>query len=400
MPYYNCKVAEESGKVLYIKYFADSVDEIKQLVAKDGYLLLDISEVYTVSAIARRKFNLRDFLTFNQELYILIKSGQPLVRALEIILEKVPQKKGIYRVIESIKKDIAQGYSLSEAMEKFPEYFPLLYISNIKAGEKGGNLVDRLKEYQIFMKKTEEMRRKIVSASIYPMMVLAVILGAVIFLFTYVIPNFSKIYLEANVELPLATIILLKVTNVFKFLFPFIIVSVILFIIIYTRVKRTFKGKLLIDGLKLKIPFVSNIYKNYLVSNFARTLSAIIKGGIPLVTALKITSNVSTNSSFSERLKKATKLVEEGNSLSLALEETNLFPSIALRLIKSGEGTGSLWEMLDEVAEYYDNLVIDSLTMVTTLVEPALMIVMGLVVGVIVIAMYLPIFSLAGAVGG
>ncbi|MCX7991126.1 MAG: type II secretion system F family protein [Proteobacteria bacterium] len=400
MPYYNCKVAEESGKVQHLKYFADSIDEIKQLVAKDGYLLLDITEVYTVSTIAKRRFNLRDFLTFNQELYILIKAGQPLVRALEIILEKLPQKKGIYRVIESIRKDIAQGYSLSEAMEKFPEYFPLLYISNVKAGERGGNLVERLKEYQIFMKKTEEMRRKIVSASVYPIMVLSVIVAAVIFLFTYVIPNFSKIYLEANVDLPMATVILLKLTDIFKVVLPFLILAIILGFIFVNRIKNTFKGKLLIDDFKLKIPFISTIYKNYLVSNFARTLSAIVKGGIPLVTALKITSNVSTNASFSEKLKKATKLVEEGNSLSLSLEETDLFPSIALRLIKSGEGTGSLSEMLDEVAEYYDNLVVDALTMVTTLVEPALMIVMGFVVGIIVIAMYLPIFSLAGAVGG
>lgn len=400
MPYYNCKVANESGKVFYVKYFAESLDEIRQLVSKDGYLLLDIKEVYTISSIAKKKFNLREFLTFNQELYILIKSGQPLVKALEVILEKLPPKKGMYGVIESIKNDIAQGYSLSEAMEKFPEYFPLLYISNVKAGEKGGNLVERLREYQVFMKKAEEMRRKIISASIYPVMVLTVIIGAVIFLFTYVIPNFSKIYLEANVELPLATIILLKITNTFKILLPFITGALIILFFIYSRIKKTFKGKLFIDDFKLKIPFVSIVYKNYLISNFARTLSAIIKGGIPLVTALKITSNVSTNASFAEKLKKATRLVEEGNSLSIALEETKIFPSIALRLIKSGEGTGSLSEMLDEVAEYYDNLVVDSLTTITTLIEPALMIVMGFLVGVIVIAMYLPIFSLAGAVGG
>lgn len=400
MPYYNCKVADESGKVFHIKYFADSLEEIKYLVSKDGYLLLDITEVYTVSTISKRRFNIRDFLTFNQELYILLKAGQPLVKALEIIIEKVPQKKSFYRVLESIKRDIAQGYSLSEAMEKFPEYFPLLYISNVKAGEKGGNLVERLKEYQVFMKKTEEMRRKIVSASVYPIMVLCIIVAAVIFLFTYVIPNFSKIYLESNVELPLATIILLKVTNIFKVILPFLVLALVLLIVVISRVKSTFKGRLFLDDLKLKTPFVSNIYRNYLVSNFARTLSAIIKGGIPLVSALKITANVGTNTSFSEKIKKATKLVEEGNSLSLALEDTNLFPSIALRLIKSGEGTGSLWEMLDEVAEYYDNLVVDSLTMITTLVEPALMIIMGFIVGVIVIAMYLPIFSLAGAVGG
>ncbi len=400
MPYYNCKVAEESGKVIYVKYFADSVDELKLLISKDGYLLLDVMEVYSVSSISRRKLNIRDFLTFNQELYILIKSGQPLVKALEIILEKIPPQKGIYRVIESIIKDIEQGYALSEAMEKFPEYFPLLYISNVKAGEKGGNLVDRLKEYQIFMKKSEELKRKVVSASVYPVMVLSIIFLAVIFLFTYVIPNFSKIYLESNVELPMATVIMLKLTDMFKIALPFLVVLLIVLIIIFVNMRKTFRGKLLIDDLKLKIPFISNIYKNYLVSNFARTLSAIVKGGIPLVTALKITANVTTNSSFAERLKKATRYVEEGNPLSLAIEQTEIFPPIALRLIRSGEGTGSLSEMLDEVAEYYDNLVIDALTVITTMVEPALMIVMGFIVGIVVIAMYLPIFSLAGAVGG
>lgn len=180
----------------------------------------------------------------------------------------------------------------------------------------------------------------------------------------------------------------------------FLILGVIAGFFAFRSYLRTYKGKINIDKIKLKIPFVSEIYKNYLISNFARTLSAILKGGIPVVIALKTAVSVSTNEFFGEELKKVIRMVEEGNSLSTSLEQTGLFPPISLRLIKAGEGTGALWEMLDEVAEYYDNLVVDSLTMISNTIEPVLMIVMGIIVAIIVVAMYLPIFNLAGTVAG
>jgi type IV pilus assembly protein PilC len=309
-------------------------------------------------------------------------------------------KKGFYKILELVKSDIEQGHSLSEALERHPDYFPTLYVANVRAGEKGGNLVERLKDYQLYIKKVDELRRKIVSSSIYPIMILAVILIAVFFLFTYVIPNFSKIYLDAKVELPLITRIMLAITKFFQYILPVLIFLVLFFFLGYRRYAKSERGRLTIDRFKLKIPLVSEIYKNYLLSNFSRTLSAILKGGIPLLSALKTSAGVVNNAYYSEKIKEVTKKVEEGNSLSASLEETGLFPSIALRLIKAGEGSGALWEMLDEVSDYYDTLVNEALTVLTTLVEPALMIVMGVIVGTIVVAMYLPIFSLAGAVGG
>lgn len=399
MPYFNCKVVDKSGKVNFVKYFAESVEETRSLAERDGYLLLSVDEVYSASS-KRKKLNLREFLTFNQELYVLIKSGQPVVKALEIILEKMTLKKGFPRVLQQIKTDVEQGLSLSESLEKFPDVFPMLYIANIKAGERGGNLAERLRDYQIYMKKVDALRRKMVSSSVYPAIILCVIVIAVVFMFTYVIPNFSKIYLDSNVQLPLITRFLLFLTDIFQKIIVFLIIGIIVGFFAFRSYVKTYKGKMNIDRIKLKIPFVSEIYKNYLISNFARTLSAILKGGIPVVVALKTVSGVTTNEFFGEELKKVIKMVEEGNSLSSSLEQTNLFPPISLRLIKAGEGTGALWEMLDEVAEYYDNLVVDTLTMVSNVIEPALMIVMGIIVAIIVVAMYLPIFNLAGTVAG
>lgn len=399
MPYFNCKVVDKSGKVNFVKYFAESFEETRSLAERDGYLLLSVDEVYSASS-KRKKLNLREFLTFNQELYVLIKSGQPVVKALEIILEKMTMKKGFPRVLRQIKTDVEQGLSLSESLEKFPDVFPMLYIANIKAGERGGNLAERLRDYQIYMKKVDALRRKMVSSSVYPAIILCVIVIAVVFMFTYVIPNFSKIYLDSNVQLPLITRFLLFLTDIFQKIIVFLIIGIIVGFFAFRSYVKTYKGKMNIDKIKLKIPFVSEIYKNYLISNFARTLSAILKGGIPVVVALKTVSGVTTNEFFGEELKKVIKMVEEGNSLSSSLEQTNLFPPISLRLIKAGEGTGALWEMLDEVAEYYDNLVVDTLTMVSNVIEPALMIVMGIIVAIIVVAMYLPIFNLAGTVAG
>lgn len=400
MPYYNCKVIDSTGKIDYIKYFADSTDEVRKMVEKDDLLLLEITEEYSVTSQTRKKLNVRDFLTFNQELYVLTKAGQSVVKSLEIILEKADPKKGFYRVLEQIKKDIEQGLSLSEALEKYPDYFPMLYVANVRAGEKGGNLVERLKDYQIYLKKMDELKRKITSSAIYPIVILSIIVIAVIFLFTYVIPNFSKIYFDAKVELPLITRLLLVVTDLFKYILPLFFVLLFLLYLFYKSYQKSYKGKIIIDRLKMKAPLISEIYRNYMVSNFSRTLSAVLKGGIPLVASLKVSIGVVNNAFYAEKLKDAMKKVEEGNALSASLEQTGLFPTIALRLIKAGEGTGGLWEMLDEVSDYYDALVSDALTTLTTLVEPALMIVMGVLVGTIVIAMYLPIFSLAGAVGG
>lgn len=400
MPYYNCKVADANGKVNFVKYHAEAVEDIKMLVERDGYLLLDVNENYSINTGSRKKLSIRDFITFNQELYVLTKAGQPLVKSLEIILEKMDNKKEFYKILNLAKMDIEQGHSLSEALERHPDYFPTLYVANVRAGEKGGNLVERLKDYQLYIKKMEELRRKIISSSIYPIMILAVIVIAIFFLFTYVIPNFSKIYLDAKVELPLITRIMLAITKFFQYIIPVIIVLSFILFFGYRRYTKSHEGKLTADKIKLKLPLISEIYKNYLLSNFSRTLSAILKGGIPLVTALKTSAGVVNNAYYSEKIKDVTKKVEEGNSLSSSLEETGLFPSIALRLIKAGEGTGALWEMLDEVSDYYDTLVNEALTILTTLVEPALMIVMGVLVGTIVVAMYLPIFSLAGAVGG
>jgi type IV pilus assembly protein PilC len=400
MPYYICKVADKSGKISFVNYFAESAEEVKTLAERDGFLLLSIGDVVSSSISKRKKLTNREFLTFNQELYVLIKSGQPIVKALDIILEKMPIKKGFTKALKQIKNDVEQGLSLSEALEKYPDFFPTLYIANIKAGEKGGNLAERLKDYQVYMKKVEELRRKMVSSSIYPAIILCVIIFAVIFMFTYVIPNFSKIYLDSNVQLPYLTRVLLFITDVFRKSIFLIIGAIIALVLWYNRYSKTYKGRLLIDKYKLKIPFVSEIYRNYLISNFARTLSAILKGGIPLVIALKTIAGVATNEFFSNELKKVIRMVEEGNSLSSSLETTGFFPPISLRLIKAGEGTGALWEMLDEVAEYYDNLVVDSLIIISNVIEPALMVVMGLMVAIIVVAMYLPIFNLAGAVAG
>jgi len=400
MPYYNCKVADTNGKVSNVKYHANSLEEVKNLVQRDNYLLLECNEVYTLAPKSRKKLGIREFITFNQELFVLIKAGQSLVKALEIILEKMDTKKEFYKVVEIVKKDVQQGHSLSEALERHPDYFPTLYIANIRAGERGGNLVERLRDYQTYIKKVDELQRKIVSAAVYPLVILFIILIAVIFLFTYVIPNFSKIYLDAKVDLPLITRVMLVITDTFRYLLPFLVLLILVIFFGYRSYTKSINGRLVVDKIKLNIPFVSPIYRNYLLSNFSRTLSAILKGGIPLVTALKTATGVLDNAYYAEKLKDVTRKVEEGNSLSASLEETSLFPSIAIRLIKAGEGTGALWEMLDEVSDYYDTLVNDALTMLTTLVEPALMIVMGVIVGTIVIAMYLPIFSLAGAVGG
>jgi len=340
----------------------------------------------------------RELVAFNQELLVLIKSGLPIIQALYTILEKGDKGK-LVEILQDIREEIKGGASLSEAFEKHPGVFSHLYVASIRAGERTGDLPQTIRRYLTFLKRVEGFRKKIISAFIYPAILVTVASFAVALLLLYVVPTFTKVYADAGSQLPLPTLILISFTSMLKRYILIIVGVIAVGVVFFRRWSMTVQGRFLVDGWKLRVPFLGNLLVKYAVAGFSRTFATVLGSGIPIVESLKMSVGVLNNQVLERRLLEAVVRVEEGTMLSVAIEKTKIMPPIALRMLGVGETTGALEEMLGEISDYFEEEIDRNLHILTTAVEPAVMIVMGLIIGAIIITMYLPVFKLAGTVG-
>ncbi len=347
---------------------------------------------------SRKKVDTKGLITFNQELLVLIKSGLPIIQSLDTILERI-DKGRLAEVLEVIRDDIKGGSSLSEAFERHPSTFSHLYIASIRAGERTGDLPQTIRRYITFLKKTEGFRKKVITALFYPAILMTVAFAAVTLLLVYVVPTFSQVYADAGSTLPLPTLVLINFTAVLKKYFIVIIALVCFAVYLFRRWVDTDSGRNAVDAIKLKIPVIGDIFSKYSIVSFTRTLATIIESGIPIVESLKMSVGTLNNKILEHKLIAAIKRVEEGVSLSVAIEGANLMPSLALRMLSVGESTGSLEEMLESISDYFEEELDQRLHMLSTAIEPAIMIIMGVLIGAIIVTMYLPVFKIAGTVG-
>ncbi|HEY7745935.1 MAG TPA: type II secretion system F family protein [Desulfuromonadales bacterium] len=337
------------------------------------------------------------FLTFNQELLVLIRSGLPILQVLDTIIERI-EPGGMLEILRQIREDIRGGSVLSEAFGKFPRAFPHLYIASIKAGERTGELAVTLSRFIAYQKRVEAIRAKVRSASFYPMLLCIAVVTVLLFLMLYVVPSFTQIYADANVQLPFITRALIGVATGLTRGLP-LLLSLLAATVVTLRIYlRSQAGKLMLDRLKLKLPFFGALLVDYALSGFCRTFATTLSSGIPVVQAMQMSRGTLNNLILENRLSGAVLRVEEGTAISTALEQTGFFPLMALRMIGVGESTGALADMLTDVSDYYEAEVERRLDRLTTVIEPLMMMAMGLLIGGIVVAMYIPIFQLAGTV--
>lgn len=391
MPLYTYKAMREDGTVVADEALAADIGELRQDLVSRGYLVTSLQEKKIGLGSARG--TAKDFLIFNQEFATLIKAGLPIVQSLELLLKRT-EKQGFHAALTSILHDIRSGAALSDAMANHPAYFSPLYTATIRAGEKSGALVEVITRFIAYQKKMLAIKRKLVTALAYPAF-LVMALGAVLLLFfLYIIPNFTQMYGEQGGELPFLTRLLVSFTSVLTTYFPFIFSGIIAagFGIYFWQ--RTAGGKTALDGFVLKIPLVRTLVIQYILAQLTRTLASVLRGGIPLVEALNTTAGVISNSVVAGRLTDARQQVVEGVSLAGAFERARIAPDMTVRMIEVGESSGDLPQMLEDVAEFYDQEVENRLTMLTTMIEPVLMLTMGIVIAVIVVALYLPIFEM------
>ncbi|MDM8544233.1 type II secretion system F family protein [Desulfococcaceae bacterium HSG9] len=383
-------------------HVADSRKDLERKLERDGYFVFEIKKVDGLMAFFKRhqlinRIKAKEFLAFNHEFVVLIKAGLPIVSALDAIIENEDER-GLNTIIKQVRDNVATGTALSEAFTVHVHLFSYLYIATLEAGEKSGDLPLAISRYVRYTQKMAAIKQKIISASVYPSILTAVSIFTVLFLLVYVVPAFTQTYFESGTKLPMLTQVLVDFSNYIKTYYLYLAVFVIVVLSGLIFFNQSTDGKKKTDRWKTIIPFIGQIYRHYATSKFTRTLSTVLGGGTPLVESLKISIGALDNQYFQLRLKKVISQIEEGAGFAESLQKMNIFPKLAVKMLDAGEKGGALEQVLIDVADFYENDVDSKLEMLTSAIEPALMIIMGLIIGFIVLAMYLPIFQLAGTV--
>ncbi len=335
----------------------------------------------------------KELVLFSRQLSTLVSAGVPIVQGLSILVDQAetPLFKGI---ITKIREDIEQGISINEAMAKHPAAFTTLYVSMIKAGEVGGILDTILERLSAYLEASEELRGKIKGAMVYPA-VISVIAGAVtLFLLIFIIPTFKEIFESFGAELPLPTKVLIGLSDVLKKYFLLVIAAPIGAFIGLNKFRQTPKGLLLTDTYALKLPLFGLLLKKVAVAKFSRTLGTLIKSGVPILQALDTVGKTSGNKVIENAIATSREAIREGERMADPLRKTGVFPPMVIQMIAIGEETGNLDTMLNKIADFYDQEVDVTVKGLTSMIEPIVMVVMGIVIGAIVLAVFMPMFSM------
>lgn len=400
MPVFTCKIGASDGRILTKEVDAVNAGLLRQSLEEQGYVVFELRkkpfQFLLESGVGRKKIGNKELLLFNQELLVLLKAGLPIIQALDTILESGTGK--LNEILSAVREDVKGGMALSAAFEKFPRVFPHLYIASIRAGERTGDLPQTIRRYIAFLKRTEGFRGKIIGALIYPAILIIVATVAISLLLVYVVPTFANIYSDSGSALPLPTQMLIGFTGALRQYLPVLIGLFFAAAFVYRRWRETESGRYTVDGLMIKTPFVGTMATRYSLAGFTRTLATVLGSGIPIVEALRMSVGTLNNKVLERALLMAVLRVEEGSKLSTALQGMKLLPPLALRMLTVGETTGSLEEMLGDISDYFEDEIERDLHVLTTAIEPAIMVVMGVVIGAIIVTMYLPIFKIASTV--
>jgi len=394
MPAYKCKIAVSGGEMVEKVIQSNSVSSLKKNIALDGGFLVNSQKIFSLQQRVKPK----DFYSFNQEFLTLLRAGLPVVIAFDAIIEK-QDKTSFSKILENIREDISQGESVTNAFEKYENIFSAIYIATLRSGEASGDVPSAIEEYLEYFERSQQIRQKIKAASVYPAILTLCSIFVVAFLVIFVVPAITGTFAEAGAELPFFTTILLGFSAFVKSYYLAIIISVILISWAIYMFLKTENGRLLFDTYYLKLPFWGDLSIVYSTSLFTSSLATVLKGGIPLNQALQIAKGLIKNQFFQAGIEKVIQSVEQGSGFTQALKKLDMFPGMALRMMSAGEEGGNLEKVLKDVARFYERDVEAKLTIITSTIEPLLMVLMGFVIGFIMLAMYMPIFQMAGNIG-
>ena len=335
---------------------------------------------------------------FTRQFSVMLDAGLPLVQCLEILGEQ--EENPIFsQIIDRTRADVEAGSSLAEAMRKHPKAFDELYVNMIAAGEAGGILDIILQRLSTYIEKVVRLKSQVKSALIYPTAVIVIATAVVWVILTWVIPVFQQLLESVGSELPLITKVVVGTSNFLGRYTIWILLVLVLAIIAVIRYYKTYRGRRVIDGLLLKIPIIGMLLRKIAVARFCQTLSTLTASGVPILDGLDITARTAGNAIVEDAIQAVRKSVEEGRTLSQPLGETKVFPPMVVQMINVGEQTGALDQMLQKIAEFYEEEVDTAVAGLTKLIEPLMIVVLGLVIGTIVTAMYLPLYTVLSEIG-
>ena len=347
----------------------------------------------------RGRVKMADFLIFNQEMIALLKAGLPVVRSFEILLER-QESAALRAVLQDVKDRVNSGASISEAFAEQGDIFPRLYWTSLKAGEKSGEIEGVLRRYLKYQKTIIAISRKVVSTLVYPAILILLSTALIGVLMTFVIPKFQEFFADFNADLPLLTVIVVGIAAFLRDNIVWLLPAVAFGAWVGWRWIRTPTGRQWSDGFLLKLPFLGGLFQRFAITQFTRSLATLLGGGTPLVPSLENAAEAIGNRHIARKVREVVPKVREGGELWHALESTGIFTNLTIEMIKVGETSGALEEMLTAVSDFYDEEIDVLLGRVITLVEPAILVLMGGVIITILLSVYLPIFKIMSQVKG
>jgi type IV pilus assembly protein PilC len=393
------RLADERGRIQEQTHAAATADELRARFTQSGYYVYSVKSKGLLGGEGRKKkVKLETFLVFNQQFLTLIKAGLPILGSLDLLARR--QKILHFRAqLEDVATRVKTGESISSAFEA-QGGFPIVYTTTLLAGERSGNLEEVLQRFLDFQRVSLTFRKKLKASLIYPTLLIFMVLGLFIFLITFVVPRFAQLYDQLGTHLPGLTVFLLDLGKDAQSYGIYVGAAVAVAAFLLFRWSKTDAGANTVDRIRIALPVFGNVWLKYQVGLFSRTLSTLLTGGLPLVPSLETAARAIDSRQIGSAVFKSVETVREGKGLSVSLAATKVFPELAIEMIEVGESTGALPQMLNSVAEFFEEDVQTSLTAAMSLIEPMILIVMGVVVVVILIALYLPIFSLSAGTGG
>ena len=405
---FRCRLGTDTGDILEGVYVADTEAKLRQDLEAKGLYVLSLQQRGALgwsgalgwkglALPTRRRLGTREFIVFNQELAALLRAGMPLVQSLDVLRQRV-ENPIFQSVLDEVHDQVRSGTSLSEAFASHGALFPGVYTASLMAGEKSGGLEEVLRRYVTYAKIVSDVKRKTLSALMYPAILLSLSLIVVAIILLRVVPEFGNFYAGMGAELPLATRAITGLSTTLRTYFLVIAFGLLGSAgAVWAWLKQPGRGAF-VDQWLLRIPTLGTVARKFATSQLARTLATLLGGGIPLVNALDVAARSIGNRHFARQLENISREVREGQALSAAMAARGVFPPVAIKMVEVGESTGALVDMLNSVSDFFDEEIETTLTRFMTLLEPVLLVVMGIVIAALLLALYMPLLQMGAIV--
>lgn len=410
MAYFSYKARDTAGKLIENHVEADDLKQAVGKLQQSGLFILDIkssaklknnrkSGNIDLNIFSKNKIKLKDLALFCRQLSFMLEAGVSLLTGLQIIVDnQAPQ--GIKNLVQGLIKELRIGHSFGEACAEYSQYIPSLMINMIQAGEVGGFLDSTLARLADYFDKEAQTKEKVKTAMIYPLVVLTIAALAISVVFTFVVPVFAGILKDMNVPIPMGTKVVLTISLIFRKYWYLLLAGILLFLTGFILYSKTGEGKKQMDEFTLRIPVLKDLAQKVIVARFCRTLANLLQSGLPILQALGVVERTIGNAALKAEIEKAQKNVTDGKRLTDSFKGSNVFPPMVIQMMAVGEQSGNLDSLLVKVGDYYENEVAEATERLPKLIEPVMLVILGVVVGSIVLGVLLPMFSVMSSIGG